>query len=161
MALSSSITSTMSSDIKTQVQMKPANSIMSQKSCYPPEQSLVAALSPHRTSIKALQMQFSMQLKQQRSMSLPLSLYDDRTQGSMEPPPKRRRFQRRNSKTAAMLFSSISSIVASDFEENPEKEDTSIKEESSESTEDPWEGGLEIAEELVRQLKLRRKSASV
>jgi hypothetical protein len=106
-------------------------------------------------------MQFSMQLKQHRSMSLPLSLHGDPTQGLMEPPAKRRRFQRRNSKTAAMLFSSISSIVASDVEEKPEKEGTLINEASSENNEDPWKGGVEIAEELVRQLKLRRKSASL
>jgi hypothetical protein len=71
-----------------------------------------------------------------------------------EPPLKWRRFQRRNSKTAAMMFSSMASIVSSDLR------DSSIDEKPKEAKapEDSWEGGLEIAEELVRQLKLRRQS---
>jgi hypothetical protein len=72
-----------------------------------------------------------------------------------EPPQKRRRFQRRNSKTAAMLFSSMASIVATDFEDDKEEEETTTRQSSDDSA---WDGGLEIAEELVRQLKLRRQS---
>jgi hypothetical protein len=70
-----------------------------------------------------------------------------------EPPFKRRRFQRRNSKTAAMLFSSMSSIAACDFGDG--KEPTV---EISRSADDAWDGGIEIAVALVRQLKLRRQS---
>jgi hypothetical protein len=74
-------------------------------------------------------------------------------QNLAEPPFKRRRFQRRNSKTAAMLFSSMSSIVSSGV--GDAKEATA---EISRPADDAWDGGLEIAEELVRQLKLRRQS---
>lgn len=159
MALSSnsSITSAMAEETKTttNVQLKPLSPLMARKSYFPSEQSLVSAFSPHRSSIKALQMRFTQELKERRSMPLPLSLYEDPTQCEIEPPTKRRRFERRNSKTAAMLFSSMSSIVASDFEDSSEKTTGSM-----DNIEDPFEGGLEIAEELVRQLKLRRKTLS-
>jgi hypothetical protein len=78
-----------------------------------------------------------------------------------EPPMKRRKFQRRNSQTAAMLFSSLAS-----FAEDPdfalETREETCNETAKTGEESPcWDGGLEIAEELVRQLKLRRQSHHV
>jgi hypothetical protein len=78
-----------------------------------------------------------------------------------EPPMKRRRFQRRNSQTAAMLFSSLASFAESDFgalETQRDENEASLEETIKTESESPcWDGGLEIAEELVRQLKLRRQ----
>jgi hypothetical protein len=88
-----------------------------------------------------------------------------------EPPSKRRRFQRRNSKTPAMLMSMSASLVQLEFldEEKKEEEErlkllniTTKKDESSEEDDDDdWDGGLEIAEELVKHLQQRRRSSSV
>jgi hypothetical protein len=87
-----------------------------------------------------------------------------------EPPSKRRRFQRRNSKTPAMLMSISASLVQLEFldEEKKEEEERrkllnlTKKEESSEDDDDDdWDGGLEIAEELVKHLQQRRRSSSV
>mmetsp|Transcript_26150 Transcript_26150/g.48778 ORF Transcript_26150/g.48778 Transcript_26150/m.48778 type:complete len:196 (+) Transcript_26150:303-890(+) len=82
---------------------------------------------------------------------------------SEEPPPKRRRFQRRNSKTAAMLFSALSNVVPSDLETPSvsavsHHDSETRKSHESSSQKSSLDGGLEIAEELVRQLKLRRQS---
>ena len=89
-----------------------------------------------------------------------------------EPPSKRRRFQRRNSKTPAMLMSMSASLVQLEFldEEKKEEEErlkllniTTKKEEISDDDDDDddWDGGLEIAEELVKHLQQRRRSSSV
>jgi hypothetical protein len=84
-----------------------------------------------------------------------------------EPPSKRRRFQRRNSKTPAMLMSMSASLVQLEFldEEKKEEEEKqkllnlTKKEETSEvDDDDDWDGGLEIAEELVKHLQERRRS---
>jgi hypothetical protein len=85
-----------------------------------------------------------------------------------EPPSKRRRFQRRNSKTPAMLMSMAASLVQLEFldEEKKEEEEKqkllNITKEviSEEDDDDEWDGGLEIAEELVKHLQERRRSNS-
>jgi hypothetical protein len=87
-----------------------------------------------------------------------------------EPPSKRRRFQRRNSKTPAMLMSMSASLVQLEFldEEKKEEEErlkllniTTKKEVIPEDDDDDdWDGGLEIAEELVKHLQERRRSSS-
>jgi hypothetical protein len=86
-----------------------------------------------------------------------------------EPPSKRRRFQRRNSKTPAMLMSMSASLVQLEFldEEKKEEEEKQKllnlpKNEviSEEDDDDDWDGGLEIAEELVKHLQERRRSNS-
>jgi hypothetical protein len=81
-----------------------------------------------------------------------------------EPAPKRRRMQRRNSKTPAMLMSMAASLVQLEFldEEKKEEEEKQrlAKKEISEGDDDDddWDGGLEIAEELVKHLQQRRRS---
>lgn len=77
-----------------------------------------------------------------------------------EPPNKRRRFQRRNSKTPAMLMAMHSPLLLHlDFLED-KKEEAAACESPSTSTPslDSWDGGLEIAEELVMHLQKRRES---
>jgi len=140
---------------------------ISQKSLCPSEHSLASVYSPRRTFLKEFSVKFVQDAKLHRAASiaaataavssdLPLtSNYDD--QATAEPPAKRRRFQRRNSKTAAMLFSTMSSINPADFLDD--ERSSSGKEE--ESIEDSWDAGLEIAEDLVRQLKLRRISKTL
>jgi hypothetical protein len=96
--------------------------------------------------------------------------YEYGKDSDQEPPSKRRRFQRRNSKTPAMLMSISASLVQLEFldEEKKEEEERlkllniTKKEESSEDDDDDdWDGGLEIAEELVKHLQQRRRSSSV
>jgi hypothetical protein len=84
-----------------------------------------------------------------------------------EPPPKRRRMQRRNSKTPAMLMSMAASLVQLEFldeekKEEEEKQKLAKKEspEDDDDDDDDWDGGLEIAEELVKHLQQRRRSNS-
>jgi hypothetical protein len=72
-----------------------------------------------------------------------------------EPPTKRRRFQRRNSKTPAMLMQMQASLL--NFDLSKLDEETHGAEESSELSTDDWNGGIEIAEELVQQLRNRRQ----
>lgn len=79
-------------------------------------------------------------------------------------PAKRRRMQRRNSKTPAMLMAmSANSALDLDFlEKRDELERTDSRQSSSSSIlnddDDNWDGGLEIAEELVKHLQQRRHS---
>jgi hypothetical protein len=77
-----------------------------------------------------------------------------------EPALKRRRYQRRNSKTPAMMLSSVSSIVGLGLDELDEASVSWGQPSESETfiDSDPWDGTLKVAEELVRQLKLHRKS---
>jgi hypothetical protein len=112
--------------------------------------SLASMLTSRRSGLHSLHMQFAAQMDQRRKVSFEAEKV---TEEPFEPPMKRRRFQRRNSKTAAMLFSSMSSIASSDLESEKEKSSDKIDTPSC----DPWDSSLEIAEELVRQLKLRRQ----
>jgi hypothetical protein len=114
------------------------------------EHSLASMMSSRRSGLHSLHTKFAEDMEKTRCVSFERSV---EKQDLAEPPFKRRRFQRRNSKTASMLFSSMSSIVASGL--GDAKEPTA---EVSRSADDAWDGGLEIAEELVRQLKLRRQS---
>lgn len=79
-----------------------------------------------------------------------------------EPPTKRMRFQRRNSKTAAMMLSSISSLVGSDFDiqddSSTHSESQTIESAASIEFPEAWDDSLGVAEELVRQLKLRKQT---
>jgi hypothetical protein len=113
--------------------------------------SLASMMTSRRSGLQSLHMQFAAQMGQRGKVSFEV---EKETQEATEPPMKRRRFQRRNSKTAAMLFSSMSSIVSADLES--EKDESANKADSSSA--DAWDSGLEIAEELVRQLKLRRQN---
>jgi hypothetical protein len=72
-----------------------------------------------------------------------------------EPPTKRRRFQRRNSKTPAMLMQMQASLM--NFDLSKLDEETHGAEENTELSTDDWNGGIEIAEELVQQLRNRRQ----
>uniref|UniRef100_A0A8J9T8G1 Uncharacterized protein n=1 Tax=Phaeodactylum tricornutum TaxID=2850 RepID=A0A8J9T8G1_PHATR len=82
----------------------------------------------------------------------------------VEPRTKKRRFERRNSKTPAMLLAmstAASALPQLDFldEDNNDLDEASkpqfsyVDDDDDEST---WGGGLDIAEQLVSQLKQRR-----
>ncbi|GKY96901.1 hypothetical protein MPSEU_000649000 [Mayamaea pseudoterrestris] len=68
-------------------------------------------------------------------------------------PSKKRRYERRNSKTPAMLLA-MNAALNLDFMEDPEETERDF---STSSEDDAWDGGLEIAEELVKQLQNRRR----
>eukprot|EP00538_Stauroneis_constricta_P004901 CAMPEP_0119561348 /NCGR_PEP_ID=MMETSP1352-20130426/17282_1 /TAXON_ID=265584 /ORGANISM="Stauroneis constricta, Strain CCMP1120" /LENGTH=245 /DNA_ID=CAMNT_0007609525 /DNA_START=99 /DNA_END=836 /DNA_ORIENTATION=+ len=132
------------------------------------------------------QQQFPPLDRRRVSFEIPNSSY----MTAQEPPQKRRRFQRRNSKTAAMLFSSMakeiavcsnnnsnnSSGVKTSHDDGPKTVEMMTSEPhqqhqhqqmpsqpattTTSEKDSAWDGGLEIAEELVRQLKLRRRSNS-
>jgi len=88
-----------------------------------------------------------------------------------EPASKRRRYQRRNSKTPAMLMAMNAPLLLQlDFLEDS-KEASEKKQgvptasspllsplSGSGLSKDSWDGGLEIAEELVKHLQKRRQS---
>lgn len=90
---------------------------------------------------------------------------------SAEPPNKRRRFQRRNSKTPAMLFSAMKmpqELFDTDDDDNSSSSSKTPKEvyasaraalqkAAPEEGDADWDGGLEIAEQLVKQLQKKRR----
>lgn len=91
------------------------------------------------------------------------------TTTDQEPPTKKRRFQRRNSKTPAMLLSSLNDIMGGRWEgmtniddntdvssSNKEHHDFSFSSSCGRSRDEILEGGVQIAEELVRTMQLRR-----
>lgn len=71
------------------------------------------------------------------------------------PPSKKRRYERRNSKTPAMLMAMNAALGIELYEEDETERDS-----TNSSEDDGWDGGLEIAEELVKQLQNRRRSSS-
>jgi hypothetical protein len=81
-----------------------------------------------------------------------------------EPPAKRRRFQRRNSKTPAMLFKSMSFLPQDLFNDENSATTEATKNMATEHAkatqedDDDWDGGLEIAEQIVQHLQKRRAS---
>jgi hypothetical protein len=87
--------------------------------------------------------------------------YDEPTKSEpsssqQEPPLKRRRFQRRNSKTPAMLLSGLASVISDfDFDNDVQKSKVTPPTSPLLSADD---SGLQIAQDLVRQLRLRRQS---
>ena len=131
------------------------------------DQSLASMLTPRRRNgLQSLHMQFAAQMEQQRrKVEFEMPKKETGTVGEQpvsEPPMKRRRFQRRNSKTAAMLLSSMqmSTLVPDtlpDFSKNLADKAPNASDDTSPSS-DILDGGLEIAEDLVRQLKLRRRN---
>ena len=135
-----------------------------------------------RSSLKSVRSAFVLDLesnKQKKDVSFDACDYgygygpdeDDKpSQPQLESPPtKRRRFQRRNSKTPAMLMAMNSPLLFHlDFlEDKKEREKTAAagsevsetsNSESQSRKPDSWDGGLEIAEELVKHLQKHRKS---
>jgi hypothetical protein len=81
-----------------------------------------------------------------------------------EPPTKRRRYQRRNSKTSAMLFSSMNFLSQDLFDDDNATANKSAEDGKGSVPRAPqdddadWDGGLEIAEQLVKHLQKRRLS---
>jgi hypothetical protein len=82
----------------------------------------------------------------------------------VEPRTKKRRFERRNSKTPAMLLAMSTAASAlpqldildednNDLDEASKPQFSYVDDDDDEST---WGGGLDIAEQLVAQLKRRR-----
>ena len=142
-----------------------------------------------RSSLKSLRVAFPLEYDvRQQTKEVSLESYgygygygaddDDKTPKPKYelPATKRRRFQRRNSKTPAMLMSMNSSLLIHlDFlEDKKEYEAATTTTASPSSTAankspdiagsplklDSWDGGLEIAEELVKHLQKRRQSNS-
>jgi hypothetical protein len=89
-----------------------------------------------------------------------------------EPPVKRRRFERRNSKTPQMLMAMSASLLSlelmttndvdvdedEDEDESLIKTSASVEDDDDEESEECWDGGLEIAEQLVKHLQERRSN---
>ena len=127
-------------------------------------------LMSSRSSLKAANAAFYRdyeKARSQSSVSFDNNNSDDYGYGkrdSEEPPVKRRRMQRRNSKTPAMLMAMSSSLLPLDFlekkeEDKPKKEPNVRQDDDQDDDEDDnWDGGLEIAEELVKHLQTRRSS---
>eukprot|EP00527_Entomoneis_sp_CCMP2396_P003302 CAMPEP_0198144358 /NCGR_PEP_ID=MMETSP1443-20131203/14932_1 /TAXON_ID=186043 /ORGANISM="Entomoneis sp., Strain CCMP2396" /LENGTH=173 /DNA_ID=CAMNT_0043807735 /DNA_START=95 /DNA_END=616 /DNA_ORIENTATION=+ len=86
--------------------------------------------------------------------------YGEEPAPSQEPQSKRRRMQRRNSKTPAMLMAMSASIVASEFLEKGEQEVCKTKEAQLPGWDDSWDGGIDIAEDIVNHLQTRRQNIS-
>lgn len=123
-----------------------------------PEQSLAAIFAPHRSCFKGFGASIAIEKSsKRRSISFPLSLREQDSFQESQPPAKRRRFERRNSKTAAMLSNALTWITPAELEETETKSSREDKDLDLNSV-DPWEGGLEIAGELVRQLTLRHQN---
>jgi hypothetical protein len=72
------------------------------------------------------------------------------------PSSKKRRYERRNSKTPAMLMAMNTALDLDFLDDHEETE----RDSSQSSEDDVWDGGLEIAAELVKQLQKRRRSNS-
>ena len=69
------------------------------------------------------------------------------------PPPKRRRMERRNSKTPRMLMAMNASLASLDFLNDTD--DSLFK--TATGGDDEFDGGLQIAEDLVKHLQTRRR----
>ena len=151
------------------LRMPPSKMMLPLKPLDMSSRSLASLMTSRRSSLQSMHKKFAFELSQQqrRRVSfgedpLPTPSSEPSSSEPCEPPLKRRRFQRRNSKTAAMLLTSMSSIIASEFEKDEEQESGTTGEPpktiSTTHEDNPWDGGLEIAEELVRHLKLRRQA---
>jgi hypothetical protein len=88
--------------------------------------------------------------------------------GEEHRPAKRRRFERRNSKTPAMLLQAMQEALDMDLldvsdEETDETNTDPVSEkkdsDGDDSEEDNWDNGLVVAQELVKQLRERRRGA--
>ena len=114
-----------------------------------------------------------------------LNFEGGRSAGAASPggrPVKRRRFERRNSKTPTMLLATMQAALELDgcddedddstmegspvppsTPDSPEgcpldaTEDVADDDDEDDDDDDNWEGGLEIAQELVKQLQRRRR----
>ena len=72
------------------------------------------------------------------------------------PPPKKRRMERRNSKTPRMLMAMNASLASLDF-----LNDTDDLFKNDSTGNDEFDGGLQIAEDLVKHLQSRRRRTAV
>lgn len=122
--------------------------------------SLSRLIATHRAALRkvvvvpsCLPEKSQQELQQEETSEMVDYGYDEDLVPPEEPPAKRIRMQRRNSKTPAMLSAMAisASVVAADFlrEERKDYESRLDSEESDCS----WEGGLAIAEDLVRHLQ--------
>lgn len=127
------------------------------------EPSLTSLLALRRRGLQNMHKKFARELQ----MDLPRVCF--KTEESLssqdfvsEPPLKRRRFQRRNSKTPAMMVGSASQLLGSGFDQLDDEGSTQCEggslQESQAFINEQWESALGVAEELVRQLKVHRKS---
>lgn len=136
---------------------KPVEMLYGSKPIYPGTPTSLNRMIYNSSSLKAAHAAFVRDYEQSRSPKKVSFDSNPYGYGYDEPeveerPVKRRRFERRNSKTPAMLMA-MSAALDLDFLAKHDNED-----QSKEDDEDNWDGGLEIAEELVKQLQQRRKS---
>lgn len=116
-----------------------------------PTKSLKAIVSPSRTGLRTLHDKFADELYNKQRQRDETSCAEDK---ETERPTKRRRYARRNSKTAAMLFDSMSSLLDSGI---GDVDDSHIAQCPKEDSCRLYQDSVDIAEDLVRQLKLRRR----
>ena len=74
------------------------------------------------------------------------------------PPPKKMRMERRNSKTPRMLMAMNASLASLDFLND---NDDSLFQTNTTEDDDGFDGGLQIAEDLVKQLQSRRRRTAL
>lgn len=114
------------------------------------------------TSLKAVHKAFVLDIEKRRELKSVAFELDPQDYGygdaspDIERPTKRRRYQRRNSKTPAMLMQMKSSLMGFDLSKLDE-ETHGVEECTNALSVDDWNGGIEIAEELVQQLRNRRQ----
>jgi hypothetical protein len=125
--------------------------------------SLNKLMSNRKTTLKNLHSSFIHDLEMRRDLksvafdSIDYGYGEDAP--GTEPPAKKRRFQRRNSKTPAMLMRMNSPLTNLDFLANLEMDEQGNPTQTGDD-DDNWDGGLEIAEELVQQIRNRRCSSA-
>lgn len=140
-------------DIKSS---KPVDLLYPSKPYIPSPSNSLSRMMCNRSSLKAAHSAFI-----RKTISFAPTVKDevDYGYGEDEPAPrptKRRRFERRNSKTPAMLMAMSAAALDLDFLEKDDKECRLVDDDDDDD--DNWDGGLEIAEELVKQLQERRRS---
>jgi hypothetical protein len=122
-----------------------------------------------RKSLNAVRSAFVLDLESRREKKVSFGVSEAATDYgygdcAQEPPTKKRRFERRNSKTPAMLMqmaSMKSTMLNFDFTKldvEADAEGKSAKKQTKDGEADEWDGGLEIAEELVMHLQNRRQN---
>jgi hypothetical protein len=146
----------------------PPSSLVIQQ-LYSPKVSLSPGLSLNemmtgRSSLKAAHAAFVLNFEKRQPSKVTFEADYGYGKDFVEPQPKRRRFQRRNSKTPQMLMAMSAALLPLDFLEDEDNEHVKIQPKSTslplhdDDDDDDWDGGLEIAEELVMELQKRHCS---
>lgn len=135
---------------------KPMDMLYSSKPLFTGSPNSLNRMMCNRSSLKAAHSAFVRDFQERKSKSVGFIDTTDYGYGydepSVQPPTKKRRFERRNSKTPAMLMAMSAAALDLKFLQDKDEED------KKEADDDDFDGGLEIAEELVKQLQQRRRS---